>query len=91
MVTFSEVKNEALCQPQLHVPGGGEPCCQVSPDPPSHSDSSVITLVRYQAAHKAGFSAVEVAHPYNEDMGALVGVLKETGLKQVFKPFTKSL
>ena len=26
VVTFSEDNNEALCQPQLHVPGGGGPC-----------------------------------------------------------------
>ena len=44
----------------------------------------ILNPLRYQAAHQAGFSAVEVAHPYNEDMGALVRVLKETGLKQVF-------
>ena len=42
-----------------------------------------IIYVRYQAAHQAGFRAVEVAHPYNEDLETLVRVLKETGLKQV--------
>ena len=43
----------------------------------------IMIYVRYQAAHKAGFRAVEVAHPYNEDLETLVRVLKETGLKQV--------
>ena len=51
--------------------------------------SSILTscpfIVRYQAAHQAGFSAVEVAHPYNEDMEVLARVLKETGLTQVIR------
>ena len=44
-----------------------------------------MTTARYRAAHQAGFSAVEVAHPYNEDIEALARVLKETGLKQVIR------
>ena len=47
--------------------------------------SDIMTTTRYRAAHQAGFSAVEVAHPYNEDMEALARVLKETGLKQVIR------
>lgn len=45
----------------------------------------IMTIARYRAAHQAGFSAVEVAHPYNEDMETLARVLKETGLKQVIR------
>ena len=45
----------------------------------------IMTIVRYRAARQAGFSAVEVAHPYNEDMEALTKVLMETGLKQVIR------
>ena len=45
----------------------------------------IMTIARYRAAHKAGFSAVEVAHPYNDDMEVLARVLKETGLTQVIR------
>ena len=38
---------------------------------------------RYRAASQAGFTAVEVAHPYNEDVEDLAAILKENGLKQV--------
>lgn len=40
-------------------------------------------VARYRAAAAAGFSAVEVAHPYTEHTDTLVKVLQETGLKQV--------
>ena len=44
----------------------------------------VISIVpRYRAAAAAGFSAVEVAHPYTEHTDTLAKVLQETGLKQV--------
>ena len=38
---------------------------------------------RYKAAKSAGFSAVECAFPYNEDLDSLVQALAETGLEQV--------
>ena len=38
---------------------------------------------RYRAAKSAGFSAVECAFPYNEDLGSLVQTLNETGLEQI--------
>ena len=50
-----------------------------------------MIYVRYHAAHKAGFRAVEVAHPYNEDLETLTRVLEETGLKQVTIIPTSSL